>query len=296
MNPLERNELVFFPAIILGLLLPQLSQLLSVYIIPLLVLAMSFSLIQMKFSRDDIASSLPSSIKSFALNYAFLSVFLIAAAYLLIQEPDYFAGFVVLAAVPPAVAVIPFTYLLRGDAKTSLGGEVLCYFLSLIAAPLITLAFLGFMVDIFEIIRILALVILLPLAISIVLRMVPEGILSVRKSVVNLSLGIIIYAIIGLNQAAIFTDTAALIPVFSLLFIKTFVLGVLVFYLFKRFGVSLERNISYTLFSIYKNGGMASAITIVLISAAASLPAALQSIFTFSFLPFFGFLIRRERK
>ena len=48
-----------------------------------------------------------------------------------------------LVAVPPAIAVIPFTDFLRGNTTFSLLATVACYLGALIITPLIALAFLG---------------------------------------------------------------------------------------------------------------------------------------------------------
>lgn len=52
-------------------------------------------------------------------------------------------GFVLLVAVPPAIAVIPFTDFLRGNTTFSLLATVACYLWALIITSLIALAFLG---------------------------------------------------------------------------------------------------------------------------------------------------------
>ncbi len=45
--------------------------------------------------------------------------------------------FVVMAAVPPAIAVLPLTRLLNGDVRLSLYSEALCYLASLVLMPAI---------------------------------------------------------------------------------------------------------------------------------------------------------------
>jgi BASS family bile acid:Na+ symporter len=55
----------------------------------------------------------------------------------------YGSGFVILAAVPPAVAVIPFTFFLKGDTDFSLIGTISAYLGALLITPLMVLLFIG---------------------------------------------------------------------------------------------------------------------------------------------------------
>jgi BASS family bile acid:Na+ symporter len=77
------------------------------------------------------------------MNYLILGSLLLGLNALLIQDEALRAGFVIIAAVPPAVAVIPFTFFLNGDEKHSLLGTIGAYLGALIIMPLVALTFLG---------------------------------------------------------------------------------------------------------------------------------------------------------
>lgn len=278
MRILENTSLLFSMAIILGLTFPALAEPISPAITPLLIVAMCLSMRQITFSKRDLKSNYKSSIIAFLLNYVLLTGIVILLAWYLIPEPDYFAGFVLAAAVPPAVAIVAYTYLLGGDMKTTLGAEVLGYSLALILTPLITLAFLGSTIDVLVILQMLGLLIILPLIISRVLIRMPESRFSFSKSVINVSFFFVNYILIGLNQAALLTEFFSLLPLFFIVIVRTFGTGFLLYFLAKRLGVKKDRAISYGLFSSYKNGGMAAAFALVLVGTAASLPAAIGSI------------------
>ena len=63
-----------------------------------------------------------------------------------------------------------------------------------------------------------------------------------------------------------------------------------------RFGAPRERAITYAFFSSYKNESMAATFALVLVSAAASLPAVIQVIYEILFVIFFGWYLRRTPK
>src|SRR5665647_1326068 len=77
------------------------------------------------------------------LNYLILGGVLLGLSFLIVREPAMQDGFVLLVAVPPAIAVIPFTDFLRGNTTFSILATVACYLGALIITPLIVLAFLG---------------------------------------------------------------------------------------------------------------------------------------------------------
>ena len=275
---LENTSLVFSIAVILGLAFPGLSGPFSPAITPLLMVVMSLSMRQMAFSKKDLRSDFRPSATAFLLNYVLVTGIVLVLAYWLIPDPDYFAGFVFCAAVPPAVAALAYTYLLGGDLKVSLGAEVLGYVLALALTPLIVLGLLGAGIDVLIILQMLFVLIIIPLIVSRILARMPDSRFTGSRSVINICLFFVNYILIGLNQAAFLSEFAALLPLFFIVIVRTFGTGLSVYFISKRFGVTKERAISYSLFSSYKNGGIAAAFALVLVSAAATLPAAIGSL------------------
>ena len=89
---------------------------------------------------------------------------------MIIREEELWRGFVIVAAVPPAVAVIPFTGFLNGNVTFSLIGTLAAYLGALVITPLIALGFLGTsLVDPVKLSTIMIELILLPLILSRIL-------------------------------------------------------------------------------------------------------------------------------
>jgi BASS family bile acid:Na+ symporter len=80
---------------------------------------------------------------SLAINYVLLGGCILGLSMLLIRDEALRSGFIIIAAAPPAVAVIPFTGFLNGNSTFSLVGTIGCYLGALIIMPLIALGFLG---------------------------------------------------------------------------------------------------------------------------------------------------------
>lgn len=293
MRLLENTAVFFTVPILIGLIYPDLSSTTGTYIIPFFIVAATLSLTHLKIHRKDIKRNAPVSLKAVLLTYGLLSSATIIFAYLLLPNTDYFTGFVILAAAPPAVAIIPFTYLLKGDSKASLGGELLSYLLALGFAPMITLLFLGQSVNIFEIVKTLSLIIILPLLLSRLLIRHPHSTDRYQKIIVNFCFGFITYSIIGINQHLILAEPLSLIPIFFVHTLAIFIPGTGIYLLGRKMGVEKERCISYTLFSSIKNGGMTATLALLIFTPAASIPGALHGPFTIAFFLFFEQLLRR---
>jgi len=71
-----------------------------------------------------------------------LSTVILAMAALLVNNRELWFGFVIVAAVPPAVAVIPFADFLKGDRVYALFGTTGVYLAGLLLMPLMALLFL----------------------------------------------------------------------------------------------------------------------------------------------------------
>ena len=78
-----------------------------------------------------------------AFNYLLLSTVMLLLAWWLMPDQELWTGFVILAAVPPAVAIIPFTYILAGDTVFSLLGVIGGYLAALVITPVMAHFLIG---------------------------------------------------------------------------------------------------------------------------------------------------------
>ena len=136
--------------------------------LPLLALVMTLSTTSIT-SRDLVAlKTMPRTIlASLVLNYIVMGGITILLATWLIDDSALWSGLVIVAAVPPAVAVVPFSYMLGGNMLFSLTGLVATYLAALVFTPLIMLLFLdvGFF-NPMQLLPILGQLIVVPLVLS----------------------------------------------------------------------------------------------------------------------------------
>ena len=165
---LKNSNLIFLVAFLLGLLFGGYASHLKGYILPALVLIMSLSTTQITFSElIHVKNYFRDIFFVFMINYIFLSGLILLANHLLIKDHDLYVGFVVMAAIPSAVAVLPFTYLLKGEMMVSLIGSASLYLLALVMAPLISFHLLEVgKIDPLKLISVLIQLILIPFFVS----------------------------------------------------------------------------------------------------------------------------------
>jgi BASS family bile acid:Na+ symporter len=294
---LKNSNFIFLIAFLLGLFLGDYASLLKEYLLPALVLIMSLSTTQITLTELTHAKNyLWDILLVLVINYLFLSGLILLANYLLIKDHDLYVGFVVMAAIPSAVAVLPFTYLLRGEMMVSLMGSASLYLLALVVAPLISLQLLDVArIEPVKLVTVLIQMILVPFLISRLL-LKWKGFRHVRENtnlLVNLAFFLIIYAVIGMNRSVFLKHFDILIIVSLIAFLRTFVSGHIVDLFSRLAGTSRERRMSYVLFGSFKNLGLAAAIAIVLFNERAAIPAAVAIPFELLFFIWFNYFQKR---
>ncbi len=280
MNPLRNTPLVFLTSMFLGVLYPSTALLLRNLVIPALAFVMTLSLSELEFKNLDFRKSFG----DIFLNYVLLSGTIILLSSLLNDE-DLRFGFIVMAAAPSAIAVVPFSKLLGGDVAESTISSGAIYLLSLILTPTILLYFTGRSVNVLEIIKALVILILIPLMLSRYFR-VKDG-----TPWINLGFSLVIYTVIGLNIGTLYENMLILLGVVFIGVVRTFFLGTLILIIFrsKGFGVAITK----ALFSSYKNLGFTAGVSLLLFGERASIPAAI-CIFLEVLLFNYYFILKRK--
>jgi len=218
-------------------------------------------------------------------------------AWWLIDDRELWTGFVVLAAVPPAVAVTPFSYILKGNTFFSLIGMVAAYLAALVLTPLIMVIFIGVsFLDPVKLTLMLVQLILVPLIVSRLLRLTRwvRHIETWRGTILNWSFFLVVFTIIGLNQQVLFEQLDVVLRIAIVAIVFTFVLGHIVRFIARIMHVSRETTVSLMLMGTQKNFALASAIALNLFSERASIPSAISIVFAIFYIVWLGFYLKRR--
>jgi BASS family bile acid:Na+ symporter len=278
----SRDFLLAF-SIALGLAWGDGAKVVEKAVLPVLALVMTLSVMGVPGSafRSPKALIVPSLV-GLLLNYGILGGLLLGLNFVLIRDDTLRAGFVIMAAVPPAVAVIPFTLLLKGDSPFSLVATIGCYLGALVIMPLITLTFLGEgFADSRKLVMIMLELIFAPLVISRVLRWsgADKKIDPWKGTLTNWSFALVTYTIVGLNRNLFLSQPLSIAPVAAIALASTFLLGFGIEGIGRLFGVDKEKRISMVLLGTHKNTGLAAGLALTLFSDKTALPATVSTIF-----------------
>jgi BASS family bile acid:Na+ symporter len=233
-----------------------------------------------------------------AMNYFVLGIVLLALNAVLIRDEALRMGFILMAAVPPAVAVIPFTFFLRGDETLSLIGTTGAYLGALIIMPFGALLFLGpGFVDATKLAVIMLELILLPVIVSrLLLRIgVASRLDSIRGTITNWSFFLLTYTIVGLNRDLILGKPLSLLPVVVIALASTFLLGWGIEKVGGLLHIPQKVLTSLVLLGTLKNYGLAGGLALALFSKKTSVPATVSAVFMIIYIIWLELKLKRNR-
>ena len=285
-------SLVVTIALLLGLLTGGFPAYASEITIGSLAVMMTLSLSNVTIGRESLRGIARPTLMSVILNYLLLTGLLLGIA--LFFTDDLRTGWILMAAVPSAVAVVPFAYMLGGDTRLALMGTTAIYLLSLVLAPLLTLIFIGQEIDRERLITTIVLMILIPIGVSQLkpLRLLRQ---SVKNPFINICFGVLVFAMTGANRGA-FTEDPSMVAWVSLAsLIRTFGIGIAILGILMLLKNQMARGKVYVLFGSYKNLGLTAAVAMALVSSEAAIPATICIPFEIFWLVFLKWLLERKK-
>ncbi|MBR9676449.1 hypothetical protein GOV05_05565 [Candidatus Woesearchaeota archaeon] len=290
---LTDSKPVFFLSVFLGFILPHGASILKPLVVPLVALMMTISVKDIAFHHIK-KSQIKNITRLTIINYFLLTGLFILLTLLFVKNPEYQKAMIVLAMMPPAVGIISLTYILNGDTEISFITEFVCYALSILIIPILTLIFFKSTVQPLSILKIMVYVIIIPFILSRLIHYYEHKkkqlSKDVVKAVVNVSYAVSFYIVIGLNRDVVLSSFSKIIPIILILFFLKFVVGTLVYHALRN-KMEKRLDVVYVLFSTFKNGGASVAITILLFGVGATLPLAINSIMVPPYIIYLEWLI-----
>jgi len=241
-----------------------------------LFIAMTFSLQQVSIRETLKQASKKIIILAFIIHFIFLSgIILLMGSFF---PSPLWEGFVVMAAVPPAVAVIPITKILRGNLQQTIVSLSFLYLVALGLTPVFLLVFLGEQVAFWSMAETVIEFIVLPLLLSRFLRKLP---LSSKQNtmIVNICFFLVMIAIVGLNRMALIQDTWLLLILTGVIMIRTIGTALVVFVIGEKRKMKRGLTVPLALFASFKNDGLGLLIASTILPPLASVPFIIAIIF-----------------
>jgi len=280
LNFIQNRNVILISALILAFTLPANAKHLKEYTILILGIVMTFSTTGIKFKMlSDYKSVLKVTFQSVLMNYIIHGTIILSIAYFLFDE-TIFNGFVVIAATPPGVAIIPFTYTFKGDLDYSFKGILGTYLLAILFTPLIISTFAeNISLNPMIIILVIVKIIIIPIALSrfLLIKKVIPFTEKYRGKVVDWGFALIIYTAVAINRDIIFSNWIIVLKTSFVLIIAIFVSGI-IYLFFTRKNNNKQLQISKNLMLTVKASGFAVAVTLILFKQKSAIPAAVMSI------------------
>ncbi len=281
------SNLLFACAILLGLFLPQAEQATSFLILPAIMIILTVTLLRFPpgFFREP-KKILPGALLGSLMNYLILGNLIILGSIFLIRDEKFWIGLILIAAVPPAVAVLPLSDRLQGDRLLTFAGFAGTHVAALILIPLIGVAFLKYIPMSYDKLIVLFLALIgLPLLFSRIAvdRNWAPLIDRHEGTVTDVCFFIVFYTMAAQNVQLIRQWPLAIVLI-SLVAVLSIALISVAFWLIGKFHKVPRQNISsLLLLGTMKNYGLAGGIALYVFSSEAALPALIFSLFMFIF-------------
>jgi len=257
-----------------------------------LVLGMTFSLTEISILGISPRTEVRRFVVAFAMSYLVLSGLILSFA-VLSPDPQIRNGWVLMAAVPPAIAVLPITSILKGDTRRSLVSLALLYLAGLGLVPAITLVFTNQAAPFEELVLQTVLLIGVPLVASRFLRRWSR-VADFRGSAVSLSFFFLVVAIAGSTRAPLLAHRELIASLAVLAFGRTFLLGGVVFVLTRALRVPWAERVAVTAFSSFKNLGLTVVLAFAVFGPVATLPSIVSLVFEILWLAALPLLFRAD--
>ena len=255
-----------------------------------LVLAMTFSLTEISFAGISPRAEVRRFLASFVMSYVVLSGVVLMFAFLS-SDPGIHDGWVLMASVPPAIAVVPITSYLKGDTRRALISLAVLYLIGLVLVPAITLVFTNQSAPVWDLVLQSVFLIGVPLVASRPLRLWSR-VSDVRASAVSVSFFFLVVAIAGSTRGPLLDRPELLASLALLSFGRTFVLGTAVFVIGRAIHLSREEQVAATAFSSFKNLGLTVVLAFAVFGPVATLPSIVSLVFEILWLATLPLLFR----
>ena len=283
-------------AIAAGLLFDHAAQWTKFLVLPTLTLILTLAMAGFSGKVHEYGRSplIPALVGVF-MSYVILGNFIVGLSAFLIHDDKLWIGFIIMAAVPPAVAVAPLASSWGGNKIYAVIGTIGAYIGAIVIIPVIASGLLDMHpIDITKLIIVATVLIFLPIILCkiIVGRRFYGKIEPIKEILIKWSYSLILYTVVGLNRETIIGQPSSLFPVAAIALTSTFLLGFLIEWLGTLLHINKEKLTSLCLLGTLKNYGLAAGLALSLFSKETALPAAVFVIFMMIYIAWLDFKLR----
>ncbi|MBR7124235.1 MAG: hypothetical protein IKC93_05140 [Candidatus Methanomethylophilaceae archaeon] len=254
-------------AIVISLLIDTVDVPSSTLIIVVLMVQMTLSMDGLKLSLKDIKENNRDAIISVLMTYVLntLVTLAIGALFLPVNEAIWY-GWVMLASMPCAIAVVMAAVITKEDLNVSFVGVTATYVVGIVVTPLLSFELLGDAVNPLEILKYLILFIVIPLILSRPLERfnLPR---TVKVPIINLMMFIMIFLSVNSNRGFLIDDVTFAGLILIVAIFRVVMLSVLSHFALKAVKVPNDRRTTMMVMGVWKNTGLSVSMSMLLLAS-----------------------------
>jgi BASS family bile acid:Na+ symporter len=260
-----------------------------------LMIQMTLALDGLHYQKEDFVKYRKSVLISIFCCFVVNTSLTIATGLLFIHDTALWYGWIMLAAVPCAVSLIPGSLFMHGDTKMAVLSLVAIYMLSLALSPLITKFLIGDAIEPLDILKYIILFIIIPFILT-----VPLGKLHLPRAPKIIGINVMMFLLVAIGLGSrrdyIFSEPGVIMWLTLASILRVFVFSIVVVYVLKKSGCRREHGVNYMVLAVWRNSSMAVSMCMVLLAAEypeAVLPSVISLVVEAAWFAFINSSIKR---
>lgn len=284
---LNRNFILVL-AVFAGLMLGDYANSIKQFNVIILAVTMTFSMTGLDLMLlNSFRKVLSPMLIGIVFNYFIFGAVLLTLAWILMPTNELFYGFVVIVAAPPGVAIIPFSYMLKGKVDYAIVAVTGGFLASVLLAPIIVEVFARSKgIESVTLFVTMLQMVVAPLIVAQILRLKPilPFIQKIRGRVVDWGFALLIFVAVGVNRQVFFTNPAILFLVSLVILLTIFGLGTLHEIIAKLLGVDNSIRVTQSMLIAIKSSGFSVFTALALFGQEAAIPSAVLAVIVLFYL------------
>ena len=252
-------------AIVISFAIPDMDIPYSTLIIVVLMIQMTLSMDGLRLSLHDLADNKKGSLVSILLCYGLnTGVTLLLGCLFIGEHEDIWYGWVMLASMPCAIAVVTAAILMEERLESAVLAVTATYIAGIVLTPVLSYVLIGDAVDPLQILKYLFLFILIPVILS---RFTPRLHLkrSFKVPVINLMMAVMVFLSVNSNRGTISDDPAFIAIVLAVVIGRVLLLNLIMWMLVRRDEFRDDRKGIYLVLGVWKNTGLSVSMSMVIL-------------------------------
>ena len=282
-------------AIIISFIVPVLDLPFSTFIIIVLIIQMTLSMDGLNLSLRDLRDNKRGALLSISFCYVVNTLATLAVGALFIPEHrDIWYGWVMLASMPCAIAVVTAATLMKERIEVAVLAVTATYLAGIILTPLLSYGLIGDAVDPLKILEYILLFIIIPVILSRLLAHLHLK-REVKVPVINMMMAVMIFCSVNSNRVTLESDPVLVGLIILAVIGRLMILNLIMWLIVRKAPFADGARGTYLVLGVWKNTGLSVSMSMIIL---ASMPNAVIPCFISLIIEtvWFSFITRDHKR